>query len=633
MATFQIASPDSFDFQQPEEWPKWIRRFERFRQASGLAEKESCVQVNALIYAMGDEGDDILASFGLTTAQKANYKVVLDKFDGHFVTRRNVIYERAKFNSRIQREDEPVDKFITALYGLIEHCDYGTLTDDMIRDRIVVGLRNDKLSEKLQLDPDLTLPKAIQQARQCEQVKKQQPTLRSHFQAAETKEADVGAVHKKGANFHFQQKGRWNPGSGQQKTFPSKSDAQSGACRWCGKSPSHKRSDCPAKNSSCQKCSKHGHWAAVCLSTSTIAEVAESEPEFAFLDKVSVEGSVSNAFIAKLPLNNTMVNFKIDTGADVSIIPASLYSVREHGPIKMSNKLLTHAGGTRLECTGRFTGKINYNGKMIDEEIYILPGAKHALLGKPAIQAFDLVSTLNIVYSEASTPQQRHPKLFTGLGKVPGEYEVELKPDAEPFAVATPRRIAIPLLPTVKEELRRMEEMGVISKVEKPTSWCAPIVVVPKRAPKPDDQNKAPQDDVGLQQSVRICVDLTKLNESIRRPRHTLPSIEQTLGQLAGAKVFTKLDANSGFWQIQLSQKSAELTTFITPFGRYCFNRLPFGITSAPEYYQKKMQEILDGLDGVGCIMDDMVVYGETQEIHDRRLEAVFQRIGSHPTA
>ena len=87
-------------------------------------------------------------------------------FDGHFVKRRNVIYERARFNQRVQEPGESVDAFITALYGLAEHCGYAGLHDEMIRDRIVVGLRDAKLSENLQLDPDLTLEKAVTNVRQ-----------------------------------------------------------------------------------------------------------------------------------------------------------------------------------------------------------------------------------------------------------------------------------------------------------------------------------------------------------------------------------------------------------------------------------------------------------------------------------
>ena len=127
--------------------------------------------------------------------------------------------------------------------------------------------------------------------------------------------------------------------------------------------------------------------------------------------------------------------------------------------------------------------------------------------------------------------------------------------------------------------------------------------------------------------TVRICVDLTHLNKSVCRERHPLPAVEQTLAQLAGARVFSKLDANSGFWQIPLSQESALLTTFITPFGCYCFHRLPFGITSAPEHFQRRMSDLLSDLDGVVCMIDDVLVHGRTVEEHDKRLVAVLHRL------
>ena len=99
------------------------------------------------------------------------------------------------------------------------------------------------------------------------------------------------------------------------------------------------------------------------------------------------------------------------------------------------------------------------------------------------------------------------------------------------------------------------------------------------------------------------------------------------LAQLTGAKIFSKLDANSGFWQIPLSQPSRLLTTFITPFGRYCFNKLPFGITSAPEHFQRRMSELLAGLKGFQCLVDDILVFGKDQAEHDQRLDAVLRRI------
>ena len=195
-ATYQVSQPEPFDFSNPEEWPKWLRRFERFRQASGLTEKLEKVQVNTLIYCMGDAADDILRSFKLTEANLKVYETVKEKFESHFVKRRNVIFERAKFNNRKPEQGEPVDSFITALYTLAEHCNYGALYDEMIRDRIVVGLRNLSLSEKLQLDAGLTLATAVTKVRQAEAVKKQQPLLRGETLATAGRKLDlpVGAV-------------------------------------------------------------------------------------------------------------------------------------------------------------------------------------------------------------------------------------------------------------------------------------------------------------------------------------------------------------------------------------------------------------------------------------------------------
>uniref|UniRef100_A0A8K9WN46 ribonuclease H n=1 Tax=Oncorhynchus mykiss TaxID=8022 RepID=A0A8K9WN46_ONCMY len=126
---------------------------------------------------------------------------------------------------------------------------------------------------------------------------------------------------------------------------------------------------------------------------------------------------------------------------------------------------------------------------------------------------------------------------------------------------------------------------------------------------------------------VRICVDMTNLNEALCRERHILPSVEQSLAQLDALQVVTKLDARLGFWQISLSSESRALTTFITPFGRYCFNVLPFGIASGPEHFQRRMSQLLDGLSGVIVHADDVLVCGRDRAEHDVRLTAVLTRL------
>lgn len=172
IANYQVLPPEKFTF-KPEEWSRWIKRFERFRKATGLDQKEGESQVNTLICSMREEPDDIVVSFLLTTEDAKQYSVVNGKFEAHFVVKRDVIFERAKFNLRSQQDGESVDTFIIDLYCLAEYCEFGTLRDDLIRDRIVVGIKDRKLSEQLQLDPKLTLEKAITKTKQSETVKKQ----------------------------------------------------------------------------------------------------------------------------------------------------------------------------------------------------------------------------------------------------------------------------------------------------------------------------------------------------------------------------------------------------------------------------------------------------------------------------
>ena len=125
----------------------------------------------------------------------------------------------------------------------------------------------------------------------------------------------------------------------------------------------------------------------------------------------------------------------------------------------------------------------------------------------------------------------------------------------------------IPPLPKVEQELQRMEENGVIERITEPIDWCAPIVPVMKRGG-----------------GVRICVDLKKLNRAVKRERerYMFPTLENVMHKLKGSTVFTMLDATSGFWQLPLDNETAKLTTFMTPFGRYFFRRLPFGFLFGP---------------------------------------------------
>ena len=155
-----------------------------------------------------------------------------------------------------------------------------------------------------------------------------------------------------------------------------------------------------------------------------------------------------------------------------------------------------------------------------------------------------------------------------------------------------------------------MENTGIIAKVTEPTEWVNALVVVEKA-------------HTGR---LRVCLDPKDLNKAIKRPHYPLPTLEDITARLAGARYFSVLDARSGYWAIKLTEESSKLTTFNTPFGRYRFLRLPFGVISAQDEFQRKIDETYQGLTGVVAIVDDILIYGATREERDRNLRAMLQR-------
>ena len=302
--------------------------------------------------------------------------------------------------------------------------------------------------------------------------------------------------------------------------------------------------------------------------------------------------------------------FKLDTGAEVSAISEELYDQLGKPPLRLPSKVLYGPSQQPLSVLGEFDASLRYMDNSACQTLYVIKGLRTNLMGLPAITALNLIARLDQAEDYMSRIVAQHPALFQGLGKMGEPYHIRLKDDAKPYAVYTARSIPLPMREKVQKELKRMEALGVISSVEGPTEWCAPIVAVPKHSG-----------------GVRICVDMRALNVAVRREQYHLPKVDETLAKLAGAVKFSKLDANSGFWQVPLSNESRQLTTFTTPWGRHCFNRLPFGICSAQEVFQKRMSKILEGIDGVVCQVDDVLIYGKTDEEHDARLEQALKRI------
>ena len=201
------------------------------------------------------------------------------------------------------------------------------------------------------------------------------------------------------------------------------------------------------------------------------------------------------------------------------------------------------------------------------------------------------------------------PDVFSGVGKFK-DYQLKLHVNKEVKPVAQPlRRLPFGLREKVDKKLDEFLKEDIIEEVHSgPIEWVSPLVVVPK----PDGD-------------IRICVDMRRANEVIERERNPIPTIEEVLHDLNGSTVFSKLDMKWGFHQIELDPESRQITTFITHRDLFRYKRLMFGITSAPEKYQKIVKDALIGCKGVKNIADDLIIHGCGIQEHDENLLAVLR--------
>ena len=155
-----------------------------------------------------------------------------------------------------------------------------------------------------------------------------------------------------------------------------------------------------------------------------------------------------------------------------------------------------------------------------------------------------------------------------------------------------------------------MIDLDVIEPITEPTDWVSPLVIVEKPNGK-----------------LRICIDPRDLNKAIKRQHLKLPTAEELFSEMSGANYFTKLDASNGYWQIRVDDESSKLLTFATPFGRYRFKRLPYGIHSASEVFQLNVSEIIEDCEGAKNSQDDIIIWGTTIEQLHNRTKKVLQKI------
>ena len=620
-----------------ERWKKFKRAWNNYSIAIEVNTKSEQVQVATLLTVIGEEAREVFATFAWESeGDEKKIATVLDKFGAYCQPRRNIPFERYRFNRRAQEPGESYEQYRTSLRILSETCDFHAITpEEILRDRLVFGIQDDKVRERLLREADLTLKKTDEICRAAESMAAQMKIVgdtsgQTMVNVIKTKGPQTPA-HKR---FTQSQYNKANTGK------------QTRECWNCGQNHEiANKESCPAYGKECKRCHKKNHFASKCWSkispnqrTVRVVDTEENEDEVFPMEVAAIQLDDSQLITLKIESGN-YIRFQPDTGAQCNVIPLTIYK-KATRDVNLSNVTLaptciTAYGGHSLQVAGSVRLKVwrgdyhcKLDCKLVDcDNIRPLLGRKACLgmniityldndsLSKPNTQNAAVFTLETDGYDSKEQLIAYHPRVFEeGVGMLKGDYSIRLSADAVPTQ-HSPRRVPAALRDSLKNTLNDLVKQQIITPVTEPTPWINSIVVVPKK-----------------NGSLRICLDPKDLNRYIQRENYQLPTIEDVAMRLDNAKIFTVLDVRSGFWHVQLDSASSLLTTFHTPFGRYRWLRMPFGISSAPEIFQRRMHELVEGLTGVEVVADDFVVIGfgdtvkEAGANHDRNLAALLSR-------
>lgn len=634
-----------------KEWPKWKQQFYIYMTATKKINEEEPNKIATFLWLIGEHGVEIYNTlfpnnrgastmFGeKKTENEKGRKLddVISAFDSYCLPRKNLAVEAFKFNLIVQKENQPFAEFETNLRSQMAFCDYEctgcklSYSDRMLRDRIIIGIKDNMLQLKLLDAKDEPLENVIEMCKTHEAASSHKQLLRNEDNSNLTK-VNQYAENKDIASIQ-------------------RSNLKKPNCYNCGQiyNGSHRRY-CPAKDVICNDCGRRGHFKKYCKNHKNNDKAGEtSQPRSEAKEKnvqmitwadsgnlvrnnrrdsyklyknshyrvnsndTTKEGEYK--WTKRYLIQNWPVEFKLDTGADVNCIPVSIITrlnlplVKEHSVNVMdynNNNIKIH-GLINLTCVDVETKKA------YSTDFFVVNDSLQPILGLRTCVEFGLLQRVNSMVSthfpsEKETFIKSNADLFEGLGSLPGTCTVVLKEGAIP-SLHYKKRIPISLHDRLKEELKLMETQGIISAVDYPTDWVNNMQIVEK----PNG-------------SLRICLDPKPLNACIKREHFLIPKSEDLLSRMNGKRIFTVLDLKNGFWQLKLDRKSSDLTTFMTPYGRFRWNRMPFGISSAPEMFQQRMVKVFGDIPGVEVYFDDVAVTGTDYEEHDKTLSVVLER-------
>ncbi|MCG8032586.1 MAG: aspartyl protease family protein, partial [Candidatus Thiodiazotropha taylori] len=568
-----------------------------------------------LLHCGGMDAQDIYYTLPEGQGEDA-YEKAKDSLNTYFNPLSNVPFERHQFRTTVQNEGESIEQYIVRLKQKAETCEFGTENDVniQIRDQIVEKCRKHELRRKLlEKGRTLTLQQVRDISRAFEDSEKQASTI----------EGAVQEINKLSINRGAKPKQKW---VNKKKII----------CYSCGLE-GHMRKDpkCPAKGKQCRKCKQYNHFQKMCktktfkdkknerkndTSRMKVRQLEENESDnsdYTFI--VSNDNDRDNAKIM-VEVGGISLNVMIDSGASCNIIDRETWEKLKQMKIKCSTsretrKIYAYGSKEPLQVAGTFWTNVTLGDKMLENvEFIVLEGQGKPLLGRDTSLKLDVLKLgpfdLNSISSSPMTKEQiihKYSKCFEGFGKLKDfQLEIPIDSNIDPV-IQNVRRVPFNLREKLGNKLDELEKMDIIEKVNEPSKWVSPVVVVPK-----------PGGDI------RLCVDMRQANQAVKRVRHFIPTIDELLQDMNESKVFSKIDIQMAYHQIELKPESREITTFITHKGLYRYKRLNFGISCAVEMFQKVVQQLLQGCEGVNNILDDIIVHAPNQQEHDKRLEKVL---------
>ena len=399
-------------------------------------------------------------------------------------------------------------------------------------------------------------------------------------------------------------------------------------CFRCG--GPHLAPKCTVTDAECKYCKKKGHLERVCKAKAR-QQRKESAHYMESGDSDESEDSAYNLFTITDPnsapifvevvLNSIPVQMELDTGASVSVLSNTTYlDLQRQGhalPLQPSPVKLKSYTGDTIPVLGCTTLQARYsNCKQVPVVVQVVSGDGPNLLGRDWLGQLEVdLGAIQVNTLQETTALDeildKHPKVFSAdLGCMEGP-KVELHIDTKVHPkFYKPRTVPFMLRDMVETELLRLEKEGIISPV-KFSKWAAPIVPVVKK-----------------NGTVRICGDFkVTVNKALLTESYPLPRVDEVLSTLAGGKYFSKLDMSNAYLQLPLSDESKQYVVINTHRGLFQYNRLPFGVSSAPAIFQRSMETLLQGIKGVSVFIDDILISAATHEEHLQILEEVLQRL------